>query len=143
MRLLHLSFVIVALGTASACTTSDMQAYTPVKQKTAHSEDTLRHAARQALEAQDYVAVSTDERPSVLETREKEVFVSSVPRLAYRYSFRVDTKGGQLSIDSTCKHNSAMAREAFEDCGSERPQRVLDEQEKLRAAILERANKRR
>jgi hypothetical protein len=133
----------LAAALASACTTSDMQAYTPVKQKTAYEEDRLRDAARQALEAQDYVPVSTDARPSLLETREKEVFVSSVPRLAYRYSFLVDTKDGVLTIDSSCKQNSAMGREDFEDCGSERPQRVIDEQKKLVAAILERAKKNR
>lgn len=133
------SLALLAAVLIGACTTSDMQAYTPVKEKTGHSEQNLRDAAFQALEAQGYSAFSSDAQPTVLETREKEVFVSSVPRLAYRYTFRVDTKGGVLSIETTCKKNSAMERQEYEECGEERPKRVMDEQQKLRDGILERA----
>lgn len=130
----------VALG---ACTTSDMQAYTPVEQKTKHSEETLRVAARRALEAKGYPTLTTESEPSVIQTREKEVFVSSVPRLAYRYTFRVGVKGGTLVIASTCKKNTALEREDFEDCGDERPARVIAEQKAIHEDILERAEKAR
>ena len=51
-----------------------------------------------------------------------------MPRLSYKYTLKIVTAGGTLAISSTCKQNSSMAREKFEDCGDERPQRLREEQ---------------
>jgi hypothetical protein len=111
-----------------------------VKEKTKLSEDVLLTAARRSLDANRFIAIESSQ-PFTLTTREKEVFISSVPRLAYRYTFTVRTEGGTLSIRASCVQNSAMSREKYEDCGEQRPERVIREQEALHSDILERAKK--
>jgi hypothetical protein len=84
------------------------------------------------------MTTNTDPEKFSVETREKETAVSSVPRLSYKYSWKIVTSGGTLAISSSCTRNSSMAREKFESCGDERPKRLRDEQEELRSAILKR-----
>ena len=48
--------------------------------------------------------------PGEVETREKEVAVSSVPRLSYKYTWQIQTREGSQSIISTCKDNSSTDR---------------------------------
>ncbi len=115
-----------------------MKSYQPVNEKTKLTEDNLFRASINALEARKYVAISDSERYFV-ETREKEVAVSSVPRLSYKYTWQIQTKDSTLSIISTCKENSSTDRTKFEDCGDERPDRLLKEQKELREDILMRA----
>ena len=115
-----------------------MPAYQPVSEKTKLSEDDLFRASVNALEARDYVAISDSERFYV-ETREKEVAVSSVPRLSYKYTWQIQTKDSTLSITATCKENSSTDRTKFQDCGDERPEKLLKEQKELREDILMRA----
>ncbi len=115
-----------------------MQSYTPVKEKTKVEPDRLFHVARSVAEAKGYVAIEEESKPYTFETREREVAVSSVPRLSYRYTFQVSAKDGTLAIKATCTQNSSMNREKYEDCGDERPKRVIDEQQALRDAILQR-----
>lgn len=115
-----------------------MEAYQPVSQKLSLDESDLLNVARQATESSGYVPVETDGKPYAFETRQKEVAVSSVPRISYRYTFQVSTKGGTLSIVATCVENSSMHREKYDPCGDERPQHVIDEQDRLKKAILER-----
>ena len=115
-----------------------MKSYQPVNEKTKLSEDDLFRASVSALEARDYVAISEGERYYV-ETREKEVAVSSVPRLSYKYTWQIQTKDSMLSITVTCKENSSTARTEFEDCGEERPERLVKEQKELHDDILKRA----
>ena len=115
-----------------------MKSYQPANEKTKYSEDDLFTASVNALEARDYVAIPDRERYAI-ETREKEVFVSSVPRLSYKYTFQIQTKGSTLSINTTCKQNSATARTEFSDCGEERPERLIKEQKLLQEDIMKRA----
>ncbi len=136
----RLLMIAIAAPLLLGCTTEEMRAYTPVKEKTKMSEDVLLTATRRSLDANRFVAIEKSE-PYSLTTREKEVFTSSVPRLAYRYSFDITTEGGVLRINATCVQNSAMSRESYEDCGAERPERVIREQETLRKDILARAKK--
>ena len=115
-----------------------MKSYQPVNEKTKLSEEDLFRASVNALEARDYVAISDSDRFYV-ETREKEVAVSSVPRLSYKYTWQIQTKDSTLNINATCKENSSTDRTKFEDCGDERPEKLLKEQKELREDILMRA----
>jgi hypothetical protein len=126
-----LAFVLCGCG-------AGMTSYQPVNEKTKLSEDDLFEASVDALEARDYVPILDRERYFV-KTREKEIAVSSVPRLSYKYTWQIQTKDATLSISSTCKENSATARTTFEDCGEDRPERLVEEQKALREDILKRA----
>jgi hypothetical protein len=139
LQILGAAFAIAVA--VAACTTSNMQAYEPIKHKTSHSEEVLVPVARAALESRGYVAIAKEDDPSAMATREKEVFVSSVPRLAYRYTLVISTKDGVLTIDSTCQKNTAMERQEFESCGDERPEKVITEQEEIKKEILDRLAK--
>src|SRR5690349_18169804 len=115
---------IGALGSAlfaAACGGASMTTYTPVNQKTKYSEDSLFEASRKGAENLGYIAKTGDNSSHSLDTREKEVAVSSVPRLSYRYSFHIETAGGVLAITTTCTQNSATNEHKFDDCGSDRP----------------------
>lgn len=121
----------------SACGGAGMEANTPVNEKTKFRDDQLFGAAERAIEKLGYYPVNPDAEQLTVDTREKEVGYSSVPRLSYKYTFHIEVKQGTLHISSTCKQNTAMKREEFGDCGDERPQRVLDEQEQLKQTILQ------
>lgn len=129
----------LALMVTTACAGAGMQDYQPVKQKVGLDAEDLLRVSREAADNLGYVPVESDSAPDTFETRQREVAVSSVPRISYRYTFRVSTQGGTLTITSTCTENSAMHREQYDDCGSERPKRVMAEQDALEKAILERA----
>jgi hypothetical protein len=120
------------------CGGAGMTDYKPVTEKTKFDEEALLSASASALEARGYVA-STDHDASSVTTREKEISVSSVPKLSYKYTWEVTTKGGTLTIKSTCTQNSSMKRTKFEDCGDERPERLIQEAKALKTDILKRA----
>ena len=131
------TFVLGALVYAAGCGGAGMNTYTPVHQKTKYSADSLHIAARDALDQLGYQPAGGDSEAHVLETREKSVAISSIPRLSYRYSFKIETAKGILEINSTCVQNSATSESTFKDCGDDRPQRVINEQRKLVKRILE------
>src|SRR5687767_7712218 len=135
-----ISYVLLAIS-LSACAGAEMEPYLPTAQKTKIAPETLFSASTKALEDKGYVTTNADPERYSVETREKETAISSVPRLSYKYSWKIVTAGGTLAISSSCKQNSSMAREKFEDCGDERPKRLRDEQEELRSEILERAKR--
>jgi hypothetical protein len=132
------SALVSALALALCACGASMKSYQPVNEKTKLSEDDLFRASVSALEARDYIAISDRDRYFV-ETREKEVAVSSVPRLSYKYTWQIQTKDSTLSITSTCKENSSTQRTVFDDCGDERPEKLLEEQAELQRDIMERA----
>jgi hypothetical protein len=115
-----------------------MQAYKPLKEKTKFNPDALLNASIQALEERDHETIVDREKYTV-DTREKEIAVSSVPKLSYKYTWHIETKDGDLSIGSTCKENSAMKRTEFKDCGDQRPEKLVKDQGALRSDILARA----
>ena len=133
--------LVVGALACAACAGADMEPYLPTAQKTKFGPDTLFVASTKTLEDRGYITTNADPERFSVETREKETAISSVPRLSYKYSWKVVTAGGTLAITSRCTQNSSMAREKFEDCGDERPKRLRDEQEELRADILERAKR--
>ena len=116
-----------------------MVAYKPVSEKTKLSSDSLFQAATTVLEQKGFFITDRDPGTYIIKTREKEVAVSSVPRLSYKYEYTVTTQNSTLSITSTCTQNSEMKRTEFEDCGDERPVKVVEETDQLKAAILTKA----
>jgi hypothetical protein len=129
----------LALPLLLAACGASMVSYKPVNEKTKLPEDALFQAATSVLETKGHPITDRDPTTYTIKTREKEIAVSSVPRLSYKYEYTVVTKGGTLLISTTCRQNSEMKRTEFEDCGDERPQRVVDETEKIKTAILEKA----
>ncbi|HVU03671.1 MAG TPA: hypothetical protein VHE30_18055 [Polyangiaceae bacterium] len=122
-----------------ACGGANMTTYTPVHEETKYSEDSFFAAARTGAERLGYVTRASDSATHALDTREKQVAVSSVPRLSYKYSFHIETGGGTLSIEATCLENSATNENSFKDCGDDRPDRVVKELAALKKEILEAA----
>lgn len=137
----HLSrtFALSALVYLTGCGTAGMTTYAPVQQKTKYSADALHIAARDAIDQLGYQPAGGDASAHVIETREKQVATSSIPRLSYKYSFKIETSNGILEISATCVQNSATSETTFKDCGDDRPQRVVNEQKKLAKRILENA----
>lgn len=113
-----------------------MQAYKPHEQKTDFDADQLFGATERAIETLKYRPTKRSPDDHTIETQPKEVGYSSVPRLFYRYAFKVDTSGGTLRIAATCEQNTAMSRSEFEDCGDKRPEKVIEEQDQFRQEIL-------
>lgn len=127
-----------AVTFAGACSTANMTTYAPVDEKTKYSDDVLLSAAKGAAEELGFRVVA-GEGSSTFDTREKEVATSSIPRLSYKYTFHVETTHGELLIQSTCIKNSTTAESDFNDCGDDRPERVVQLQAALRKRTLERA----
>jgi hypothetical protein len=130
-----IAFALLVAGCASA----GMRNYTPVSEKTSYPPEDLLYAARAELDASGHDVVRMEPGEFWLQTREQEVAVSSVPRMSYKYAFKVTTAGGTLSISASCKQNSSTDRTKFEECGKERPKAVIEEQKRLKDAILTRA----
>ena len=128
---------LLAAALAAGCSTANMTSYSPVSEKTKFSSESLHRAARDAAEHLGYRPRGDDAGSEIIDTREKEVAVSSVPRLSYKYSFHIETTSGLLSINALCTKNSATSEKTFSDCGSDRPARVVDELGLLRKRILE------
>ena len=133
--------VIVLMAWVVGCAGAGMNAYTPLKQKTKFRDDQLFGAAERSLEELGYQPINKDADSGAVATRNKDVDYQSHPRLYFRYAFQIDVGEGIVNINSTCKKNSAMAREELDDCGDERPKHVIDEQEKIYRRILEIASK--
>jgi hypothetical protein len=125
----------------AACGGASMQSYQPTHKKTKHSADTLLEASTRAVEKLQHQIETRDAETHSLRTREREVSISNVPKLSYKYAFRISTSGGTLRIDSNCTENSSMNRTTFEDCGDKRPEKVVKEQAALEEKILEVADK--
>jgi hypothetical protein len=131
------TFALCTLAYVTGCGTAGMTTYTPVHQKTKYSADSLHIAARDAIDQLGYQPAGGDAGAHVIETREKQVATSSIPRLSYKYTFKIETTNGVLEINATCVQNSATSEATFKDCGDDRPQRVVNEQKKLVKRILE------
>ena len=129
-------FGVMAGMLVSACVGSSKTPYTPVREKTKFEESTLLQASVRALEEMDYEIGVEDADAYTVRSREKEVSVSSIPKLSYRYYWTIKTAEGKLSIDVACKENSAMDEKKFEACGGEVPEQINEDQEQLLHKIL-------
>ncbi|HEX7671905.1 MAG TPA: hypothetical protein VF395_20060, partial [Polyangiaceae bacterium] len=109
-------------------------------EQTKFSADSLYSAARDAADQLKYVP-RADPQSHSIDTREKEVATSSIPRLSYKYSFHIETSGGLLSITAACTKNSATSEATYSECGDDRPERVVQELAALKKRTLELAPK--
>jgi hypothetical protein len=133
--------IAATLGIAIGCGGANMATYTPVSEQTKFSADSLYSAARDAADQLKHQPRAADSQSHSLDTREKEVATSSIPRLSYKYSFHIETGGGLLAITAACTKNSATSEHTFHECGDDRPERVVQELATLKARILELAPK--
>jgi hypothetical protein len=134
-------WTMLAMGLVVCGCGAGSSSYEPVSQKTKFTPEDLLSASINAVESAGHPPRQIDREKFSFETREKEVAVSSVPRLSYKYYYRISTAGGKLSIDTSCTENSSLSREKFSDCGDDRPDKVIEEQEKLKQDILARAKR--
>jgi hypothetical protein len=130
-------FLLTSTLTLAACGGAGMRSYEPVHQKTQFDQEQLFGAAQRSIEKLGYFPTKLDRASYSVSTREKEVGYSSVPRLSYKYSYTIETRGGDLRIVANCTMNSSVKRETFDDCGEDRPKQVIEEMEVLREKILE------
>jgi len=133
----RLSTLIPSLVILSACAGANMTSYTPVHEKTKFKEDVLFRASRHAVEKLGIKLNTADGVAHTVDTREREVAISSIPRLSYKYSFHIETTGGVLSIEAKCTQNTASKEAEYKDCGDDRPKAVIREQEELTKKTLE------
>lgn len=129
-------FGLLVLLLQAGCVGSNKQPYTPVDEKTKFEESTLLQASVRALEEMDYDIGVEDTDAYTVRSREREVSLSSIPKLSYRYQWTIKTAGGKLSISASCKENSAMDKKKFEPCGDEVPEQIVEDQEQLHHKIL-------
>src|SRR5260221_13753511 len=90
-----------ALLLTIGCASAGMTTYSPVSEKTKYSADTLYRAARDAAGELGFQVIGTEGTADAFDTREKQVAISSIPRLSYKYSFHVETSDGVLSIKAS------------------------------------------
>jgi len=124
----------VALQTG--CGGVEKEAYTPVQEKTKLEESTLLQASVRALEEMDYEIGLEDTEAYMVRSRMREVSVSSVPKLSYRYYFTIKTAEGTLGISVSCEENSALDKKKFESCGDEVPSQIVEDQRQLHGKII-------
>lgn len=129
--------MLPALLLATACGGANMTSYTPAKEHTKYSADQLFAAAQDAVQKLGIKIQTADGVEHTVDTREREVAISSIPRLSYKYSFHIQTNRGILSVESRCTKNSASKESEFKDCGDERPRLVVDEQDDIVKKALE------
>jgi hypothetical protein len=134
MKLARLAFVV---GLLAGCTGPNTAPYTPVEKKTDHSAETLYQAAEGALLDAGYLIETRDPQGFKLKTQERTLLGSEIKKDKYKYVWVVETGGGKLAIRMEC---SREAGEEREDCGAERPEKLVNEQDKLVTAILAEAS---
>lgn len=125
---------------AAGCNSAHMTAYTPVDQKTSASAKALYDAAVASLEDMGYNLDKLDPEDFEISTVQRTHNVSELSQTKYRYVWNVTTADGRLGIKLTCEKNSGTHATKFESCGAEAPQHLVDEQDKLRDAILKQAH---
>jgi uncharacterized lipoprotein len=135
--LLLLGAVVLLLA---GCDSAHMTAYTPVDQKTSLSAKVLYEAAVASLEDNGYNLEKQDPATFEITTVQRTHNVSELSHTKYHYVWNVSAADGRLGIKLTCEMNSGAHATKFEPCGDKAPQHLVDEQQKLRDAILTQAH---
>lgn len=116
-----------------------MVAYTPVDQKTQSSPKALFDAAVASLQDMGYNLDEQDPATFHVKTAQRTHNVSELSHEKYRYVWTVDTADGRLEIRLTCEKNSGTHASEYKSCGAEAPAHLVDEQQKIRDAIVKQA----
>ncbi len=117
-----------------------MTAYTPVDEKTSSSAKALYDASIASLEDLGYNIDKQDPATFQITTVQRTHNVSEMSQTKYRYVWNVSTADGRLGIKLSCDMNSGTHATKFEPCGSEAPQHLVDEQQKMHDTILKRVH---
>ncbi len=131
--------LLSALPLLVGCDSAHMATYTPVDQKTSSSAKTLFDAAVASLQDLGYNLEKQDPAAFQITTVQRTHNVSEMSQTKYHYVWDVSTADGRLGIKLTCEINSGTHATKFEPCGDKAPQHLIDEQQKIQDAILERA----
>ena len=128
---------VIALGALLAgCGGPAMAAYTPAEKKTDLAPDALYAAAEGALLDAGYLIETRDPAGHRLETQERTMAGSEIKQDKYRYRWTVETAGGTLKLRVSCERVSG---DDGEDCGGERPEKLVKEQDRLIEQIVSEA----
>ena len=127
---------LLAASLQLGCVGSNKVPYTPVSEKTKFEDSTLLQAAVRALEEMDYDIGVEDTDAYMVRSRVREVSVSSIPKLSYRYHWTIKAAEGKLTINVSCEENSATDEKKFEKCGDEVPEQIVEDQTQLQHKIL-------
>jgi hypothetical protein len=130
MRELALALLLAGCGGPT------LVAYQPVEQKTELAPEKLYAAAEGVLLDHGYNIKTRDAAAFRLETEERRIAGSDIKQDKYHYVWIVEAGSGALKIRIDCKRTSGADSE---DCGSERPEKLVKEQDKLVQEILREA----
>jgi hypothetical protein len=121
---------------AGGCGGPSMAPYSPVEHKTELAPQKLYAAAEGVLLDHGYNIAKREPAGFRLETEERRIAGSEIKKDKYHYVWIVEASGGALKIRIDCKRTSGADSE---DCGSERPAKLVSEQDKLVTEILREA----
>lgn len=120
----------------AACGGPPMAAYSPGEKNSDLPADKLYAAAEGALLDHGYLIEKRDPSGFRLETQKRTMAGSEIKQDKYEYSWIVETGGGKLKIRLECRRASGADSE---DCGAERPEKLVKQQEQLIEEILSEA----
>lgn len=135
VRCLLLGLLACSLGGASGCGNAGMTAYQSTQQPTAHDGRDLYLAAVRTLAKLGYGLAARDESAMVIETDYMKVNYDAMWGGYYRYSWRIITSGGELTIFSSCFLFDGI-KAGERDCGGQRPASVVAEEKRIADMIL-------
>jgi hypothetical protein len=117
----------------AGCTGPAMAPYSPAERRTELAPEKLYAAAEGALLDGGYLIKERDPAGHRLETEPRTLLGSEIDKDKYRYWWIVETGGGTLKLRLSCQH---VEGDETEDCGDERPEKLVREQDELLDAIV-------
>jgi hypothetical protein len=129
-------WLLVLAALLAACGGPPMAPYSPVQKETNVSPQKLYAAAEGALLDQGYLIAKRDPDGLRLETEKRALLGSEITKDKYEYVWIVETAGGTLKIRLECRLSSERAGE---ECGDERPEKLVKQQQRLVDQILSEA----
>jgi hypothetical protein len=129
-----MSRALLALAAiVAACGGQPMAPYSPAEKRTELSAQKLYSAAEGALLDQGNSIAKADPQNFRLETKKRALLGSEISKHKYEYVWIVETAGGTIRIRLECRSGTASGGE---DCGDERPEKLVKQQARLLDQIL-------
>lgn len=113
------------------CTGPRLVAYAPLDEKTEIDSKKLYDAAEGVLQDKGFLLATRDRAAHRLQTEERTMLGSQIANDKYKYAFVVETGGGKLHMQLSCKVAGSN-----EDCGKEVPEKMVKDQRHIADAIL-------